>query len=139
MVYATVITADGTIGEVQIPAKTTDVLEWMRKKYKRAGMQFQGKLQHPSKETIQLYLFACIASEEDEINQHMLPSPFDEEEYSGSIVVLLAEDSEDENHKANATDYMNLRSHEYESIYAEFDFEKEDAKNKEDIDFDNIM
>jgi len=126
MVYATVITTDGTIGEVQIPAKTADVLEWIRKKYKRAGMQFQGKLQHPSKETIQLYLFACIASEEDEINQHMLPSPFDEEEYAGSIVVLLAEDNEDENHKPNATDYMNLRSHEYESIYAEFDFEKED-------------
>ena len=118
MVYATVITTDGTIGEVQIPAKTADVLEWIRKKYKRPGMQFQGKLQHPSKENLHLYVFACIASEDDEINQHMLPSPFDEEEYVGSIVVMLADD-EDENHKPNASDYMNLRSQEYESIYSD--------------------
>jgi transcription elongation factor S-II len=126
MVYATVITTDGAIGEVQIPAKTTDVLEWVRKKYKRPGMQFQGKLQHPSKENCQLYLFACIASEDDDINQHMLPSPFDEEEYVGNIVVLQSDDGEDENHKSNASEYINLRSQEYETIYSEFDFEKED-------------
>jgi hypothetical protein len=143
MVYATVITTDGSIGDVQIPAKTTDVLEWIRKKYKRSNIQFQGKLDHPSKDTVQLYIFACIASEDDEINQHILPTPFDEEEYVGSIVVLLGEDDGIENYKTNATEYVDLRSQEYEAIYSEFDFGKEDndsdysEKDEDDTHIDN--
>ena len=45
MVCGISILVNGTIGEIQIPAKTADVLEWIRKKYKNTNIQFQGKLQ----------------------------------------------------------------------------------------------
>ena len=43
MVVGTVVLNNGTLNEVSIPAKTTDVLEWIRKKYKQPTIQFQGK------------------------------------------------------------------------------------------------
>jgi len=44
MVVATTIAVNGTLGEVSIPGKTADVLEWLRKKLKQPALQFQGKL-----------------------------------------------------------------------------------------------
>ena len=95
MVYAVSISQEGIVGEVQIPPKTADVLEWVRKKYKNPSYQFQGNIAHPLKENFQLNLFACIAGEDDSMNQHLLPSPFDEESYTGHIVILMSEDDEE--------------------------------------------
>jgi hypothetical protein len=44
MVVATTITNQGVLHEVSLPAKTADVLEWLRKKLKQPGLQFQGNL-----------------------------------------------------------------------------------------------
>jgi hypothetical protein len=88
MVSGISISINGTITEVQIPAKTKDVLDWIRKKYKNLEIQFQGKIQDPLKQTRWLSVFACMSGDEDHVNQHMLPSPFDEEAFTGPIVIL---------------------------------------------------
>jgi hypothetical protein len=75
MVNGIVISANGTISDLQIPAKTSDILEWIRKKYKNTQIQFQGKIQDPVKESNWLSIFASTNGDEDQINQHMLPSP----------------------------------------------------------------
>jgi DNA-directed RNA polymerase subunit M/transcription elongation factor TFIIS len=96
MSYALCIALNGTITEFQIPAKTKDVLEWMRKKYKNNSIQFQGKLQDPTKDTRMLNIFASSSEDEDNINSHMLPAPFDEEVYSSQILIMVTENDEDD-------------------------------------------
>lgn len=133
MVNGVVVAVNGTLSEVTIPVKTSDVLEWIRKKYKNNGIQFQGKIQDPTKETRWLSIFACISEDEENVNQHMLPSPFDEELYSGNIVVLATENEDQDDYEKPATAYINLKSDEYETLYAEwtFDVEQEDDDNVE--------
>jgi len=130
MVYAISISVDGTVGEIQIPPKTTDVLEWIRKKYKNANIQFQGNLQNPVKDTHQLNIFACISDEDENVNQHVLPPPFDEEMYIGHIVILMSED-DDEKYKPLITAYVNLRSDEYNILYEEWNFDEEEDEDME--------
>ena len=91
MVYGVTISAAGSIGEFQIPSKTTEVLEWIRKRYKNATIQFQGKIQDPLKDTQWLSVFASCEGDEEHTNQHMLPAPFDEETYIGPIIILATE------------------------------------------------
>jgi DNA-directed RNA polymerase subunit M/transcription elongation factor TFIIS len=134
MVYAVSISQEGLVGEVQIPPKTTDVLEWIRKKYKSKNYQFQGNMVHPLKENFQLNLFACIAEDDDPVNQHLLPTPFDEESYTGNIIILMSEDDE-EKYKATASDYTNLRSDDYALLYEEWNFGNEE-EDDEDIERD---
>ena len=129
MVYGISISQEGLVGEIQIPAKTTDVLEWIRKKYKKSAYQFQGTMPHPLKENFQLNLFASIADENDGVNQHLLPSPFDEESYTGNIVILMSED-EEEKYKPTANEYTNLRSDDYALLYEEWDFGNEDENDE---------
>ena len=50
MVNGVVISPNGTIGDIQVPAKTADVLEWIRKKYKNNEIQFQGKINSTRKQ-----------------------------------------------------------------------------------------
>jgi DNA-directed RNA polymerase subunit M/transcription elongation factor TFIIS len=119
------IALNGSIGEFQIPAKTKDVLEWMRKKYKDNTIQFQGKLQDPTKETRMLNIFASI-SDEEEVNSHMLPSPFDEEVYSSPILILATENDENDSYIPNTSSYVSIRAHEYETLYQEWTFAVED-------------
>lgn len=130
MVYAVSISQEGLVGEVQIPPKTTDVLEWVRKKYKSKNYQFQGNMVHPLKENFQLNLFACIAEDDDPVNQHLLPTPFDEESYTGNIIILMSEDDE-EKYKATASDYTNLRSDDYALLYEEWNFGNEEEDDEE--------
>lgn len=130
MVYAVSISQEGLVGEVQIPPKTTDVLEWVRKKYKSKNYQFQGNIVHPLKENFQLNLFACIAEDDDPVNQHLLPTPFDEESYTGNIIILMSEDDE-EKYKATASDYTNLRSDDYALLYEEWNFGNEEEDDEE--------
>jgi hypothetical protein len=119
MVNGIAIAINGTIGDLTIPVKTADVLDWIRKKYKNTGIQFQGKIQDPTKETRWLSVFACISDDEETINQHMLPSPFDEETYSGTIVILATESEEQDDYEKLATAYVGLKVDEYETLYAE--------------------
>jgi len=135
MVYAVSISQEGLVGEVQIPPKTTDVLEWIRKKYKNPNYQFQGNLAHPLKENAQLNVFASIANEDDSMNQHLLPSPFNEESYTGHIVILMSED-EEEKYKPTASEYTNLRSDDYAILYEEWNFSENDEEDNDEADND---
>lgn len=131
MVQATVVASNGTLSEVTIPAKTTDVLEWMRKKYKQTGIQFQGKIQDPLKEQRWLSIFAKIADDEEDSNQHMLPSPLDEESYSG-VIVILATMSDSDDYEKLVTSYVNLGVEDYETLYHEWSFNMSDEEGEQE-------
>jgi transcription elongation factor S-II len=131
MVVATVVATNGSLGDFTIPAKTTDVLEWMRKKYKQPGIQFQGKVQDPLKEDRWLSVFAKVSDEEEDINQHMLPSPFDEESYSG-VILILATNSDSDEYEKLVSSYVNLPSDEYETLYHEWSFNMSDDEGGEE-------
>ena len=132
MTYAVVILPNGTtINEVQIPAKTPDVLEWIRKKYKTPDYQFQGKIQNPLKETQWLSIFACSTGSEEHINSHMLPSPFDEETYTGNIVILASESEDQDQYDPHINCYQNLKADEYETLYQEWTFSLEEEEEEE--------
>lgn len=130
MTNGVVISINGSIGDIQVPAKTVDVLEWIRKKYKNAEIQFQGKIQDPIKTTQWLSIFAGANGSEENINQHMLPSPFDEESYTGQIVILATESEEQDEYDANISAYVNLKSDHYESIYQEWTVEDTESEGE---------
>jgi transcription elongation factor S-II len=136
MVFGVSISVTGTLSDITIPAKTSDVLEWIRKKYKRSDIQFQGKIQDPLKEDRWLSVFAYI-SDEDE-NAHMLPSPFDEESYSGPIVILASANEDQDTYDPHINCYTNLKTSEYETLYQEWTFadseEEEEAGDENDED-----
>jgi len=127
MTNGVVISINGTIGDIQVPAKTADVLEWIRKKYKNPEIQFQGKIQDPIKDTHWLSIFAGANGSEENINQHMLPSPFDEESYTGQIVILATESEEQDEYDPNISSYINLKSDHYESVYQEWTIEETES------------
>jgi DNA-directed RNA polymerase subunit M/transcription elongation factor TFIIS len=130
MVNGVVISTNGTIGDIQIPAKTVDVLEWIRKKYKNAQIQFQGKIQDAVKDTQWLSIFAAANGDEDQVNQHMLPSPFDEESYTGQMIILASESDEQDEYDPNISSYVNLKSDHYENIYQEWTFSNEEVEDE---------
>jgi DNA-directed RNA polymerase subunit M/transcription elongation factor TFIIS len=135
MVVATTIQVAGTLGEVSIPAKTPDVLEWLRKKYKQPGLQFQGRLGES------FSVFACPTEEEDETtNQHMLPSPFHEDTFQGVIVVMKSDTTNVDEYDKPAVAYTDLRSAEYDEYYASCNFgdEEEEPENDDDEEKEDI-
>ena len=138
MTNGIVISVTGGIGDIVIPAKTVDVLEWIRKKYKNTAIQFQGKIQDPTKETRWLSIFAAISDDEENINQHIFPPPFDEEEYSGSIVVLASENDNQDDYDKHINSYVNLKPDEYETLYSEWPFNIDDDE-EEDIVVDEEL
>lgn len=141
MVLATIVASNGSLSEVAIPAKTTDVLEWMRKKYKQTGTQFQGKIQDPLKDDRWLAIFAKVSEDDEDANQHMLPSPLDEESYSGTIIVLATMSDADEYEKP-VTSYVSLSVEDYETLYHEWSFnmsdDEEEAPEEEEEEEDDI-
>lgn len=136
MVVATTIAVSGLLGEVIIPTKTLDVLEWLRKKYKQPGLQFQGRLGES------FSVFACPTEEEDETtNTHVLPTPFHEDTFQGVVVIMKSETSNVDEHDKPAVAYTDLRSAEYDEYYASCSFgdddegeEVEDEDDKDDIE-----
>ena len=136
MVLAISISVASAVSELTIPPKTADVLEWIRKKYKNTGIQFQGKIGDPLKETNWLSIFACPSDDDENINQHTLPSPFNEENYSGPIVILCSESEEQDEYDAPASAYINLKPDHYETLYQEWTFaddeEDDDQVNEEE-------
>jgi len=130
MVNGVVISASGTISDIQVPSKTPDVLEWIRKKYKNPEIQFQGKIQDPLKPEQWLTIFATAVGDEDHCNLHLLPSPFDEESYFGSIVILATESEQQDEYEANISAYVGLKSDHYDTVYHEWTFaEKEEEED----------
>jgi DNA-directed RNA polymerase subunit M/transcription elongation factor TFIIS len=137
MVVGTIILNNGTLNEVSVPAKTVDVLEWIRKKYKQPTIQFQGKLQDPVDESRWLSIFAKVADDDDEPNQHMLPSPYDEETYSG-VIIILATRSESDEYDKSISLYVNLTMEEYETLYHEWSFNSSDEEEEEEEEEEEI-
>jgi DNA-directed RNA polymerase subunit M/transcription elongation factor TFIIS len=126
MVLATLISVSGTLSEVTIPARTTDVLDWLRKKLKQPELQFQGKLQH---EEATLAVFAVPSeADDDTINQHVLPQPFHEDTFAGSIVVLRSANTNPDDYDRHANTYTDLRSVEYDDYYQSCSFKEEDEE-----------
>ena len=134
MVFGVSIAINGTINEVSIPPKTTDVLEWIRKKYKNPDIQFKGKIQDPLKEERWLSIFASMSGDEEHTNSHILPSPFDEESYTGPIVILANTIEQQDEYDAPASSYINLKPDDYETLYSEWSFvvEEEEEENLEE-------
>lgn len=131
MVNCVTISTLGEVSDLTIPPKTADVLDWIRKKYKDTQIQFQGKLQDPTKDTRWLTIFASTQHDEETMNQHMLPSPFDEETYGGPIVILATTNDNQDDYEKSASFYGNLKSDEYEGLYAEWTFDIEEDEEEE--------
>jgi transcription elongation factor S-II len=136
MTYGVTIAPNGSVAELQIPAKTGDVLEWIRKKYKTGEYQFQGKIQDPLKESQWLSVFACPCDNPDTANSHMLPSPFDEETYSGNIVILASETEDQDEYEPPISAYTNLKAADYNALYQEWTFADEEEADDGEIDED---
>jgi DNA-directed RNA polymerase subunit M/transcription elongation factor TFIIS len=138
MVVATIISVQGTLSDVSIPAKTPDVLEWLRKKYKSPGLQFQGKLKN---EETCYSVFATPSSEEDDdTNQHMLPPPFHEDSFQGVIALLKSKSSNSDEYEKPAAAHDDLPNSEYDEYYASCTFDEEadegGSKAEEDEEVD---
>lgn len=137
MVSGILVAVSGSVSEIVIPPKTSDVLEWIRKKYRNSGIQFQGKIQDPTKNTRWLSIFACVSTDDENVNQHMLPSPFDEETYVGPILILASESEDQDDYEKSITSYVSLTTDEYETLYAEWTFDiEEEEEALDDVDGD---
>jgi DNA-directed RNA polymerase subunit M/transcription elongation factor TFIIS len=134
MTYAVVIALNGQVSEINIPAKTKDVLDWIRKRYKNINIQFQGKLQDPVKETRWLSVFAATGGDDE--NTHMLPAPFDEDAYSSSIIILATESEEQDEYDQSISSYTDIRADDYETLYQEWTFAMDEDENEEVLDAD---
>jgi transcription elongation factor S-II len=132
MVLCTVVSIQGALSESNIPAKTADVLEWLRKKLKQMSLQFQGKIvldEHS------YAVFAVPMDDEDETtNQHMLPPPFHDDTFQGSIAILKSLTKESDEYEKPATAYVDLHSTEYDEYYASCTFKEDDDAEEKDED-----
>jgi DNA-directed RNA polymerase subunit M/transcription elongation factor TFIIS len=129
MVVATLIATAGTLSETTIPAKTSDVLEWLRKKLKQPTLQFQGKCVH---EEHSFAFFAVPSEIEDEnTNQHMLPPPFHDDSFQGTIAVLKSANPNPDDYDRQATKYVDLKSAEYDDFYQTCTFNADDEEENE--------
>lgn len=125
MVLATLISVSGSLGELSIPAKTPDVLDWLRKKLKQPSLQFQGKL---VSEDTRYSVFATPGEEDDETaNQHMLPPPFHEDAFQGPIVLLKTRSTNEDEYQKPASAHEDLPSSEYDEYYASCTFDEDEA------------
>ncbi len=124
MVFATTVQVNGSLHEVNIPAKTADVIEWLRTKLKQPGLQYQGKIKDKDG---WVAVFAESGSDSDDnINQHILGGNFQEETFVGTIAVLLTKTLNEDNYDKPASAYVNLKTVEYEAIYSNWTFDDDD-------------
>lgn len=130
MVVAITINAQGVLGEVSIPAKTADVLEWLRKKYKQPTLQYQGKL---PQEQHAFAVFASPADDGDE-NPHVLPPPFHDDSFQGTIVIVKTTNLTGDEYEKPASSYTDSSTHEYDEFYASCTFEEADAEEDEAVE-----
>lgn len=132
MVIATVISVQGALTDVSIPAKTPDVLEWLRKKLKQPTLQFQGKL---VQEDTQYSVFATPSEEDDDdTNQHMLPPPFHDDSFQGSLAILKSRSSNTDEYEKPASAHDDLPSVVYDEYYASCTFKDDEEDEGEGLD-----
>lgn len=128
MVVATSISHQGSLSDLAIPAKTADILEWLRKKLKQPDLQYQGKLTDEEK------FYAVFASpsedETENTNQHMLPPPFHDDSFEGTIVILRMAEDEGDNYAKHAFKYIDLKHAEYEEYYSSCTFKDEEEEGE---------
>jgi len=119
VVIATVVQPSGTLTELTIPTKTTDVLVWLRTKLKQPELQFHGKIQSKDR---WVAVFAESGNDDedddDKINQHVLGGDFQDEIFVGSIVMMLTASSNADNYDKLPIGYISMKPAEYETIYA---------------------
>jgi hypothetical protein len=73
--------------------------------------------------------------EEDETtNQHMLPPPFHEDSFQGSIAILKTPTKESDEYEKPASSYVDLHSTEYDEYYASCTFKEDDEDDEKDGD-----
>lgn len=131
MVFATNIQTNGSLHELNVPAKTADVLEWIRTKLKQTGLQYQGKIK--DKDNSWVAVFAESGSDSDDnINQHIMGGNFQEEIFIGNIVVMLTKSSNEDNYDKPASAYSNLKPSDYEAMYSNWTFDGEDDEDEDD-------
>lgn len=134
MVLATLVSIQGTLSETTIPAKTMDVLEWLRKKLKQPALQFQGKCVH---EQHTFAFFAAPAESEDEtVNQHMLPPPFHDDTFQGILAVLKSANPNPDDYDPQASKYIDLKAVEYDEFYQTCTFKDEDEDEAEEAEYE---
>lgn len=135
MVIATLISVQGSLSEASIPAKTADVLEWLRKKLKQPNLQFQGKIVNENEYYSVFAVPANTETEEDEVNQHMLPSPFHEDSFQGSLAILKSKSSNTDEYEKPANAHEDLKPAAYDEFYATCTFgDDEDGEEGGDIE-----
>lgn len=132
MVNGIAISPAGTVNNITLPAKTSDVLEWIRKKYSDPDIQFQGKLQDPIKETQWLSIFASTTGDDEQINNHILPSPFNEESYTGNIVILATESENQDEYEPSVGSYVNIKADHYNSVYQEWTATEDEEEDEDE-------
>jgi len=131
MVNGICVNPNGLLSLINLPAKVDDVLVWIRKKYKNPAYLYQGKIPYPSKENFYLSVFARISEDEEDVNQHILPSPLDEESFVGNIIILAVQ-SEQDDYERKSTDYTDISIDEYETLYHEWNFEESEEEEEEE-------
>ena len=133
MVIATLISVQGALTDASIPAKTADVLEWLRKKLKQPALQFQGKCVSDDHS----FAFFAVPSEGDDeqTNQHMLPPPFHDDTFQGSIAVLKSANPNPDDYDRQASKYLDLKATEYDEFYQSCTFK--DDEDEEEAEYED--
>jgi hypothetical protein len=135
MVFGTTVQVNGSLHEVSIPAKSADVLEWLRTKLKQPCLQYQGKIKEKDG---WVTVFAESGSDSDDnINQHVLGGNFQEEIFVGSIAMLFTKSSNEDNYDKPASVYINLKPAEYEAMYSNWTFDDDEEDDDDGDILDN--
>ena len=127
MVVATAIGVSGSLTELTVPPKTTDVLEWLRKKTRQPTLQFQGKIPH-EEEVFAVFGVPSDDPDDETTNQHMLPPPFNDDIFSGTLVVMKSANSNTDDYDSHANQYHDLRTTEYDDFYQSCTFREDEEE-----------
>jgi len=137
MVVVTVVQPSGTLSLLTIPAKTEDVLVWLRTKTKQPELQFQGKIQiHNKEQWVTIFSESGKDDEDDDdkINQHVLGGNCKNKIIMGVIVVMLSTNSNADNYDKLPSAYLNLKPSDYETVYANWSSNDDDDEDDDDED-----
>jgi hypothetical protein len=78
-----------------------------------------------------LSIFARVSDEDEDVNAHLLPPPFDEDTYVGPIIVLATENEDQDDYDRAISAYVNLKADEYETLYTEWSFVGEEEEEED--------
>lgn len=136
MVVAVIVQTNGSPADLVIPAKTPDVLVWLRNKVKNQSLQYQGKLQDKDR---WITVFAQTGSDSDDnVNQHVLPGDLQEETFIGPIIMLATSSANTDEYDPPASAYQNLSAEDYDVVYNSWTFQDEDEDEDEEHDHEEI-